>query len=83
MPSLLSDMAQTDKISEFITKTGEGIWLCRACGFTEKRKSNIQSHVEKNHYSPWYTCKNNCGRNFKLRNSCYKHEKTCVFILNQ
>ena len=83
MPSLLSDMAATDTISEFITKTGEGLWLCKTCGFTEKRKSNIQTHVESNHYSPWYTCRSNCGKTFKLRNSRSKHEKTCVFQLNQ
>ena len=83
MPSLLSDMAPTDKISEFFTKTGEGIWICRVCGFTEKRKSNMQSHVESNHYSPWYACRSKCGKNFKLRQSRYKHERTCAFRLHQ
>ena len=83
MPSLLLGMAQTDKISEFFNKTRDGIWLCRACGFTEKYKSNIQTHVESKHYSPWYPCRSNCGKSFKLRNSRCQHEKACAFTLHQ
>jgi hypothetical protein len=83
MPSLISGMAPTDKISEFFNKTREGLWLCRACGFTEKHKSNIQTHVESKHYSPWYPCRSNCGKSFKLRNSRCQHEKACAFRLHQ
>jgi len=83
MPSLISGMAPTDKISEFFNKTREGLWLCRACGFTEKHKSNIQTHVESKHYSPWYPCRSNCGNSFKLRNSRCQHEKACAFRLHQ
>ena len=83
MPSLISGMAPNDKISEFFNKTSEGLWLCRACGFTEKHKSNIQTHVESKHYSPWYPCRSNCGKSFKLRNSRCQHEKACAFRLHQ
>ena len=83
MPSLISGMAPNDKISEFFYKTREGIWRCRACGFTEKHKSNIQTHVESKHYSPWYPCRSNCGKSFKLRNSRCQHEKACAFRLHQ
>ena len=83
IPSLISGMAPTDKISEFFNKTREGLWLCRACGFTEKHKSNIQTHVESKHYSPWYPCRSNCGKSFKLRNSRCQHEKACAFRLHQ
>ena len=69
----------TEKIMEYLIKNPGGFWVCKACGFNEKHKSNILTHVESKHYSPWYPCRGNCGKTFKLRNSRCQHEKYCVF----
>ena len=69
----------TDKIMSYLNKTPEGQWFCNVCGYNEKYKSHVQRHVESKHYSPWYACKANCGKTFKLKNSCFRHEKThCI-----
>ena len=77
----ISGMIQTtDKVMEYLIKTSSGHWFCKECGKNGKSKSHLEGHVESKHYSPWYPCKANCGKTFKMKNSLLKHERMyCTF----
>ena len=63
-------------VKDYIGRTHDGLYLCTACGKTEKFHSNLRAHVEHSHYSPGYACAK-CGKSFSINRSCQKHQKSC------
>ena len=64
-----------EKLREFFERQ-DGLYLCKACGKTEKSHSNMRYHVESRHYTPGYSCEN-CGKEFKMILQCQRHQKVC------
>ena len=62
---------------DYFGRTNEGLFICKACGKTQRSYSNMRHHVESKHYSPGYTCQT-CRKTFQVNQVCNKHQKICV-----
>jgi len=51
---------------------GGGLWRCVFCGVM-KRKADIRRHIEAKHMDNAGVACENCGKNFKNRDSMRKH----------
>ena len=71
------------KVKEYFTRIREnGMYYCKCCGFGERNASNMRYHIEKNHYSPGYTCYI-CGSVFAINNTLRRHLKRCAANFGQ
>ena len=66
---------------DFFGKNPEGLYICKACGITQRSYSNMRQHVESRHYSPGYSCQT-CGETFQINQTCNKHQKKCGLWIN-
>ena len=83
-----NDVAKTDvtsfnpkqieeKMRELYEKR-DGVWRCLACDYTTtNNSSNIRRHVEKHISGLSYSC-NLCEKEFRCKDSLYKHKKQCT-----
>ena len=70
-------------IKSYYVHAANGLYSCKACGFTAKAKCNLRYHVEMKHYSPGYSCPK-CLRVYKARSTLmhhFKQSKTCIWIV--
>ena len=66
------------EIKPFITKVGQGIWMCKVCG-TKGSKTKISIHVESRHMDISIPC-TKCGHISKNRDGLRAHStRSCKF----
>merc|ERR1712226_637041 len=64
---------ELDKTIDSMVGKIDGAWTCNVCGKIDKRKQNLQSHIESLHIEGVTHPCNICGNKFKSRHGLQVH----------
>ena len=70
----LADMSEIDSKLEELTDRINGVWTCKSCGKTAKRKLHLHWHIES-HFGDLSLPCGHCDRTFRSKRSFEQHMK--------
>ena len=65
----------SQSMAQFVDDSGDRVWSCSICQKTQKRKNDMERHVETHFSSAEQIC-NVCGKSAKNTNALRTHMQT-------
>ena len=64
-----------DMVNQHLESVATGVNVCKLCGFTAQRPSDVKKHIETHLDGLSYSCQQ-CGKTFRSKNSLRNHKST-------